>query len=64
MVGFADAGRAFATPEGIRLDGLAVGAGGGLRYDTRIGVLRLDLAAPVSEAGGTGKVYFSVGQAF
>ncbi len=63
VVGFADAGRAFAVPGDIRLDALAVGAGAGLRYDTRIGVLRFDLATPVSEKG-TPEVYFSVGQAF
>jgi translocation and assembly module TamA len=63
VVGFADAGRAFAFPEDIRLDGLAVGVGGGLRYDTRVGVLRFDLATPVSESG-TPMAYFSVGQAF
>jgi outer membrane translocation and assembly module TamA len=63
VVGFADAGRAFAVPEDIRLSDLAVGAGAGLRYDTRIGVLRFDLATPVSREGAP-EAYFSVGQAF
>jgi outer membrane protein insertion porin family len=63
VVGFADAGRAFAVPDNISVGGLAAGAGGGLRYDTRVGVLRFDLATPVSERGAP-KAYFSVGQAF
>jgi outer membrane protein assembly complex protein YaeT len=63
VVAFADAGQAFESARAVRPDGLAVGAGGGLRYDTRIGVVRLDLAAPVTE-DGRGALYFGVGQAF
>ncbi|MBM3308299.1 MAG: BamA/TamA family outer membrane protein [Candidatus Eisenbacteria bacterium] len=63
VVAFADAGQAFAETDAVRLDGLAVGAGGGLRYDTRIGVLRFDLAAPVTEPGPSA-FYVGVGQAF
>lgn len=41
------------------------GAGLGLRYDTGVGPIRLDIAAPVS--GGTGdgaQIYIGIGQAF
>jgi outer membrane protein assembly factor BamA len=60
---FADAGQVYDELGGIRLSGLAVGAGGGLRYETRIGVLRVDIATPVSESGPT-QYYFGIGQAF
>lgn len=63
VVGFADAGQAFPTFEDINASELAVGAGGGLRYETSIGVLRFDLAAPASEKGPT-LAYFSIGQVF
>lgn len=41
------------------------GAGLGLRYDTGVGPIRFDVAAPVS--GGTGEgvqIYVGIGQAF
>lgn len=60
---FADAGRAYYDLRSSRIDELAVGAGGGLRYETRIGVLRLDVAAPLTERGPA-RLYVSVGQAF
>ncbi|SIS57992.1 autotransporter assembly complex protein TamA [Phaeovulum vinaykumarii] len=41
------------------------GAGLGLRYDTGIGPIRLDVAGPVSGGTGTGaQVYIGIGQAF
>jgi translocation and assembly module TamA len=41
------------------------GAGLGLRYDTGIGPIRLDIAAPVSGSTGDGvQVYVGIGQAF
>ena len=41
------------------------GAGIGIRYDTGIGPLRLDLAGPVSGPGADGlQVYVGIGQAF
>jgi outer membrane protein assembly complex protein YaeT len=63
VVAFADAGQAFVDVSGVRLDGLAVGVGAGLRYDTRIGMVRFDLATPVS-GKGSAFPYFSIGQAF
>jgi outer membrane protein assembly factor BamA len=63
LVGFADAGQVFDDLLATKLSELAVGAGVGLRYDTRVGVLRFDVAAPVSQRGSV-QYYFGVGQAF
>jgi translocation and assembly module TamA len=43
-----------------------VGTGGGLRYYTSIGVIRLDVAVPVNRppGGDTFEFYLGVGQAF
>jgi outer membrane protein insertion porin family len=60
---FADAGQVSGAVSEFRARDLAVGAGLGLRFGTRLGVLRLDAAIPVSEDGKP-QFYFSVGQAF
>jgi outer membrane protein insertion porin family len=60
---FVDAGQAFEDFGAITRTGLAVGAGGGLRFRTDFGVLRLDVATPISESGSP-QYYFGVGQAF
>jgi len=60
---FVDAGQAFEDFGAITRAGLAVGAGGGLRFRTDFGVLRLDVATPVSESGSV-QYYVGVGQAF
>ena len=60
---FVDAGQVFADFDAIRLSDLAVAWGVGLRFNTRVGLLRLDVATPLSEKGDP-LVYFSVGQAF
>ncbi|MCK4511564.1 BamA/TamA family outer membrane protein, partial [bacterium] len=60
---FVDAGQVFADPDAMRISDFAVGGGVGLRFNTRVGMLRLDVAAPLSEKGDP-LVYFSVGQAF
>jgi outer membrane protein insertion porin family len=60
---FGDAGQVYDLPEGFRVEDMAVGAGLGLRYGTRLGVLRLDVAIPASEDGKP-QWYFAVGQAF
>jgi len=65
VVGFVDAGT-------VGLDGFTgafakshVGAGLGLRYDTGLGPIRLDVAAPISGATGDGlQIYVGLGQAF
>ena len=64
VVGFVDAGHVGESSFGGDGDS-HVGAGLGVRYDTGIGPIRLDLAAPVS--GGTGEgiqIYLGIGQAF
>ncbi|OYX25474.1 MAG: hypothetical protein B7Z10_06230 [Rhodobacterales bacterium 32-66-7] len=65
LVGFVDAGS-------VGLDGFLdgfndphAGAGLGVRYDTGLGPLRLDVAAPVSGDTGDGvQIYIGLGQAF
>ncbi len=65
IVGFVDAG--FIGANGFS-DGSGdwhAGAGLGLRYNTGIGPLRLDVAAPISGATGDGvQIYIGIGQAF
>lgn len=64
LVGFADAGY---VSEGLFTgeDDWHAGAGVGLRYNTGIGPLRLDVAAPVrGEEGGGVQIYLGLGQAF
>jgi outer membrane protein assembly factor BamA len=65
-VGFVDVGNVFPTVSEIDLGSLQVGAGGGLRYDSPIGILRLDFAVPVNprEFDRKWTVYFGLGQAF
>ncbi len=64
LVGFADAGFVGADPDGAAGDWHA-GAGLGLRYDTPVGPLRLDLAGPVGGDTGDGlQLYIGIGQAF
>ncbi len=60
---FVDTGQVFPDFNAMRLSDLAVAWGVGLRYATRVGLLRLDVAKPISERGDA-QFYFSVGQAF
>lgn len=60
---FVDAGRVFEHIEDFRFSRMEVGAGLGLRFETRIGVLRLDVGAPLTRSGDP-QLYFGVGQAF
>lgn len=60
---FVDAGQVFTNFDAMRFPDLAVAGGVGLRFNTRVGVLRLDVATPLSEKGDF-LWYFSVGQAF
>lgn len=65
LVGFADAGHIGADTFFDGGGGWQVGAGLGLRYDTGIGPIRLDVAMPVSGPGGDGvQFYLGIGQAF
>nr|WP_319826007.1 autotransporter assembly complex family protein [Thalassovita sp.] len=65
VVGFADAG--YIGSESL-FDGSGnwhSGAGIGLRYDTAVGPIRLDIAGPLSGDTGSGvQIYIGIGQAF
>jgi len=62
---FYDAGNTFATPRDLSLH-LRHVFGGGLRYASAIGLLRLDLGFPLGRREGepAAKLFFSFGQAF
>ncbi len=66
IVGFYDYG--YVSPGSTPLTGGNdhAGAGIGVRYATRIGPIRLDLATPVSgaDAGGSVQIYIGIGQSF
>ena len=69
-VGFLDAGGVFDQARMIRIRDLDVAAGAGVRVRTPVGLLRLDVAAPIRVASpvpqdqrGT-RWWFSFGQAF
>ncbi|MBS0560401.1 MAG: BamA/TamA family outer membrane protein [Proteobacteria bacterium] len=62
---FADAGQV--TADGAPFGGTwSVGVGGGLRYYTAIGPIRVDVAFPVQQtsASGSFQLYIGIGQAF
>ncbi len=63
LVGFADAG--FVGADSFGDGDWHAGAGLGVRYDTGIGPIRLDVAAPVQGDTGSGvQIYIGIGQAF
>lgn len=65
LVGFADAGYIGAESFYDGTGEWHAGAGLGLRYDTAVGPIRLDVAAPVSGSTSDGvQVYIGIGQAF
>jgi outer membrane protein assembly complex protein YaeT len=65
-VTFVDAGQVDLDPWGWKLRDLTYSVGAGLRYDTPLGPIRLDLAYPLNapEEAGTTWFHFSIGQAF
>ena len=65
-VGFVDAGRAFDQVENIRLTDLSAGTGAGLRVQTPVVLLRIDVGVPLDGSVGPrrGRWFFSIGQAF
>ena len=65
-VGFIDAGRAFETVGKMSLRDLSVGTGFGLRIDTPVVLLRLDMGVPLDSVYGprTPRWFFSIGQMF
>lgn len=65
MVLFADAGRVWSEGLWQGANDWQAGAGIGVRYDTPIGPIRLDVAGPVSGDTGSGvQLYLGLGQAF
>lgn len=63
---FVDAGNTFPTVSQLSLGELAKGVGFGLRFDSPVGLLRLDLGFPVPRPNGSPRVrwHFGIGQAF
>jgi translocation and assembly module TamA len=65
LVGFVDAGYVGSNGFLDNSGAWHAGAGLGLRYDTGIGPIRLDIAAPISGTTGKGtQIYVGIGQAF
>jgi outer membrane protein assembly complex protein YaeT len=65
-VAFVDAGQVDLDPWGWKPRDLTVSLGGGLRFATPLGPIRLDIARPLNapEEAGTTWFHFSIGQAF
>ncbi len=65
-VAFVDAGNVFASNGDIRLQGLDVGYGAGLRLHTPFSILRVDLGLPTTPVSGrrTARWYFGLGHIF
>ncbi|OYX20151.1 MAG: hypothetical protein B7Z04_07100 [Rhodobacterales bacterium 32-66-9] len=65
VVGFVDWGSIGLDGFGGAFSGSHAGAGLGLRYDTGLGPIRVDVAAPISGSTGNGvQVYVGLGQSF
>ncbi|MDX1676087.1 MAG: BamA/TamA family outer membrane protein, partial [Longimicrobiales bacterium] len=58
---FTDAGNVFATRSGVTLSDLEHGAGAGLRWRSPIGLVRADIAWPVSRPDPEPRLHFVVG---
>ncbi|MCI5073580.1 autotransporter assembly complex family protein [Oricola sp.] len=66
VVGFVDLGHVSSGSFPDFSDDLKIGAGAGLRYDTGLGPIRLDVAVPVNHQSGDPSfaIYAGIGQAF
>ena len=64
IVAFMDAGNVWISPFDYQINKLAYAAGGGIRLDTPIGPVRLDLGFPVWNTKKSPQFFISVGQAF
>ncbi|MFN7095748.1 MAG: BamA/TamA family outer membrane protein, partial [Burkholderiales bacterium] len=67
LVGFLDAGNVYDTSYPTFNESLKLGAGVGLRYFTKFGPLRADIAIPINKRKGIDddyQIYLSIGQAF
>jgi translocation and assembly module TamA len=65
-VAFVDAGQVDLDPWGWKPGDLTFSLGGGLRFATPLGPIRLDIARPLNapDDAGTTWFHFSIGQAF
>jgi outer membrane protein assembly factor BamA/autotransporter translocation and assembly factor TamB len=63
-VAFVDAGNVFTRVDDLSLRSLKVGTGFGLRFATPLGLLRLDVAAPLPRDGRPFKYSFAFGHIF
>jgi outer membrane translocation and assembly module TamA len=65
-VGFADLGNTFEELTALRLRSLKVAAGAGVRFETAVAVLRLDVGLPLPPLPGQPRArwYLSIGHAF
>jgi outer membrane protein assembly factor BamA/autotransporter translocation and assembly factor TamB len=61
---FADAGNTFAESQPITLHGLGVGIGVGLRINTALAPIRIDVGFPRSFGQSVARWHFSIGQMF
>jgi outer membrane protein insertion porin family len=61
---FADAGNTFAEPQSIRFRDLGVGVGVGLRVNTPLAPIRIDVGFPRSFGESRVRWHFSIGQMF
>ncbi len=63
---FVDTGAAYGTPIPDFEESLRIGGGGGLRYFSPIGPIRLDVGIPVNprDSDDSFQIYISIGQAF
>ncbi len=61
---FMDAGNVWETPLTYKLNDLGYAAGAGIRYETPIGPLRLDIAHPLFRGTQQVQWWFSIGHAF
>ncbi len=64
LAAFVDAGNVWQDAYKYRFDEFACAVGGGIRVDTPIGPIRLDIGFPVNNEKKTPQFFLSVGQAF
>jgi outer membrane protein insertion porin family len=64
LVGFIDAGNVWTESYNYNFNELAYAAGGGLRFETPIGPVRLDVGFPLWNEKRSPQFFLSVGQAF
>jgi outer membrane protein insertion porin family len=65
-VGFFDAGNVFGKVSAFELNELRSAIGAGLRFDSPVGLLRVDLGVPLDRSEGASRTrwHFAIGHAF